>query len=119
MSRRRSELLRNTSAQDTRDLWVAVNNFKSTGYSKVSELHHPLNDCDAINKFFAFVTLLVTQRIIVRMSCHLFVHVTLNTLHILSNFRSTDSWLRLSAHLLAASQFPTGFTNTAPSNIPQ
>jgi len=53
MSRRRSELLRNTSAQDTRDLWAAVNNFKSTGYSNLSELGHPFNDCDAINKFFA------------------------------------------------------------------
>jgi len=53
MSPRRSELLRNTSAQDTRDLWAAVNNFKSTSYSNLSELGHPFNDCNAINKFFA------------------------------------------------------------------
>ena len=28
--------MRNTSTQDTRNLWVAVNNFKSTGYSNLS-----------------------------------------------------------------------------------
>jgi len=32
---------------------AAVNNFTSTGYSNLSELGHPFNDCDAINKFFA------------------------------------------------------------------
>ena len=52
MSRLRSEFLQETSARDTRDLWAAVNNFRSTGSNNLSVLGHPFNDCDAINKSF-------------------------------------------------------------------
>jgi len=52
MSRLRSEILQETSARDTRDLWAAVNNFTSTGSNNLSVLGHPFNDCDAINKSF-------------------------------------------------------------------
>ena len=36
----------------SRDLWAAVNNFRSTGSNNLSVLGHPFNDCDAINKSF-------------------------------------------------------------------
>ena len=37
----------------TLTIGAAVNNFTSTGYSNLSKLDHPFNDCNAINKFFA------------------------------------------------------------------
>jgi len=55
MSQQRSEILQQTNANDTRDLWAAVNNFRSKGHNNLYELGHPFNDCDAINKLFADV----------------------------------------------------------------